>query len=503
MVKLFVVDDERMAVQYFQSLLAKTSLDYEVAGTALDGKSALDQLQSVKADILFVDINMPVMNGLEVAEAVLTQNPKQKIVFLTSYRDFDYIKKGMDIGINAYLLKNELTREKLEQEILRITEEIKREKEQDKVYREHSLRQYLRRARVGEGFTGFFKEGEFYGLLYVTAPYVIHVRKQEEQILKIDSGEVEKLTYPEGISCEYFFRIDLGWCGLIRMHGRKDGSRERLRDAAGIVLKYLEGRESAALVLYSEWLSTPDDLPDWYERELRVEEEKLCYGKGSLIAAEETGRREITNLNLMQYELELPALMERGDRMAERELLHRFLTEMREHCDDHTYEGYLRDLIRIYNRFAKQKQLLIDGIWLEQAITSMDEAEQWLIDFSIYIHRLSVRKEDRGYSRNIEAALKYIEAHYQEDIYIQMIADGIGISEGHLRRQFKEELSMTLNDYLLHYRITRAKEIMEHQKVKVSKIHEMVGFRSSQYFSSVFKKLEGVSPKEYQDHRKR
>ena len=84
-----------------------------------------------------------------------------------------------------------------------------------------------------------------------------------------------------------------------------------------------------------------------------------------------------------------------------------------------------------------------------------------------------------------------------------MIADGIGISEGHLRRQFKEELSMTLNDYLLHYRITRAKEIMEHQKVKVSKIHEMVGFRSSQYFSSVFKKLEGVSPKEYQDHRKR
>ena len=62
MVKLFVVDDERMAVQYFQSLLAKTSLDYEVAGTALDGKSALDQLQSVKADILFVDINMPVMN---------------------------------------------------------------------------------------------------------------------------------------------------------------------------------------------------------------------------------------------------------------------------------------------------------------------------------------------------------------------------------------------------------------------------------------------------------
>lgn len=89
------------------------------------------------------DISMPVMDGLEMAEELRKKNQGMKVVLLTSYREFDYVKKGMSLGVSSYLLKNKLSAEILKSEIEKIMSELLNSKEKNRMYTEHNLRLYL------------------------------------------------------------------------------------------------------------------------------------------------------------------------------------------------------------------------------------------------------------------------------------------------------------------------------------------------------------------------
>ena len=79
----------------------------------------------------------------------------------------------------------------------------------------------------------------------------------------------------------------------------------------------------------------------------------------------------------------------------------------------------------------------------------------------------------------------------------QMIADQLKLSDGYLRKMFREEMGVTLSDYILQFRIDKARGLLLKESAKISGIYEELGFSSSQYFSTVFKKKTGFSPKEY------
>ena len=75
-IKIFLVDDEAIAIRHFQRVLNKGSDFYEVAGTAEHGAAALKKIEQVKPDVVFADVQMPVMDGLELAEEIKKQYPK-------------------------------------------------------------------------------------------------------------------------------------------------------------------------------------------------------------------------------------------------------------------------------------------------------------------------------------------------------------------------------------------------------------------------------------------
>lgn len=101
-INIYIVDDEQMAIQYFHYLLKNTEMDCEIVGEATNSMTAFKEIIRLKPDIVFADINMPVMDGLELSEAIL-KSVNTKIFLLTSYRDFDYVKKGLSIGVSDYI----------------------------------------------------------------------------------------------------------------------------------------------------------------------------------------------------------------------------------------------------------------------------------------------------------------------------------------------------------------------------------------------------------------
>ncbi|MDO4437913.1 MAG: response regulator [Eubacteriales bacterium] len=97
-------------------------------------------------------------------------------------------------------------------------------------------------------------------------------------------------------------------------------------------------------------------------------------------------------------------------------------------------------------------------------------------------------------------AIKYIIEHVNENgISIKLIADSIGISEGHLSHIFKKETGETLASYITKCKIDAAKQMLEDCRYKVYEVAELVGYKDISYFSSTFKKLTGMSPIEYQE----
>jgi two-component system response regulator YesN len=99
----------------------------------------------------------------------------------------------------------------------------------------------------------------------------------------------------------------------------------------------------------------------------------------------------------------------------------------------------------------------------------------------------------------VEKMIKYICDNYQRDINIKDVADSLAISESHISRLFKSEVGYTFVDYLTYYRIKKAICFLRDPDVKIYEIAEKIGYKDQRYFSVIFKKLVGVTPKEFRE----
>ena len=104
MIKVAIADDHQMIVDGIRSLLEDS--DMEVVGEAPDGQSLLDLLTRMSVDVVLLDINMPVLGGLEVTEVIKKKYPDLKILILTMYNKPEFIRQLIGMGVNGYLLKN-------------------------------------------------------------------------------------------------------------------------------------------------------------------------------------------------------------------------------------------------------------------------------------------------------------------------------------------------------------------------------------------------------------
>ncbi|WP_308531388.1 helix-turn-helix domain-containing protein [uncultured Paenibacillus sp.] len=124
-------------------------------------------------------------------------------------------------------------------------------------------------------------------------------------------------------------------------------------------------------------------------------------------------------------------------------------------------------------------------VWKDWAIRVMTRAAE-------AISRQQVREK-----HTIADIVQYVEHNYQSDLSLQDIAGQFLVSREYVSRKFKQEFGINFSDYLAAYRIDKAKLLMANPHLKLQDIAEMVGFHDVKYFSKVFKKLTGMSPRDY------
>ncbi len=104
----------------------------------------------------------------------------------------------------------------------------------------------------------------------------------------------------------------------------------------------------------------------------------------------------------------------------------------------------------------------------------------------------------------VEAAIRYISHNYSRPIDISDVASSVGISRSHLYRVFMRHIGTPPNEYLTHYRVSQACDLLEHTSLPIFAAAASVGYEDQLYFSRVFKKVMGVPPSEYlKSHRQK
>lgn len=105
MYRVVLVDDERLIVRGLSSVVPWAELGCEVAGTAYDGVTGMKLIHEVEPDMVITDIRMPNMDGLTMLAALKSEYPRMQMSVLTAYRDFEYARKALNLGVCRYLLK--------------------------------------------------------------------------------------------------------------------------------------------------------------------------------------------------------------------------------------------------------------------------------------------------------------------------------------------------------------------------------------------------------------
>lgn len=103
--RVILVDDEIMIREGFKRLFDWEAHDCQVVGEAADGMEALAQIDALRPDIVIMDINIPIMNGLKVIQLSRMKHPDTAFVIVSGYDDFSYCREALRLQITDYILK--------------------------------------------------------------------------------------------------------------------------------------------------------------------------------------------------------------------------------------------------------------------------------------------------------------------------------------------------------------------------------------------------------------
>lgn len=137
--KLLIVDDEYLIRNLLRNCIRWENYGICIAGEAADANEALDLVDEIRPDLIFTDICMPSMDGIDFSRLVLEKYPEIKIVILTGHDDFEYAKRSIKAGISDFILKPIDNKE-----IKKVATELKRKIEDEKE-RRNTLRQLEQR----------------------------------------------------------------------------------------------------------------------------------------------------------------------------------------------------------------------------------------------------------------------------------------------------------------------------------------------------------------------
>ena len=504
MYQVLVVDDEYLALDKLCSMLKWENYGFHIAGTASNGSDAIDFVNSNHVDVVFTDICMPVLNGVELAKYINAHNPDTKVVIMSSYSDFEYVKECFAANACDYILKHLLTPELLIKLLDKLSGTyLKKQSNLSMSYDEyvkakqyrHNIIEQIRGNDSSRGINGAVVAAvklsshillEFVHSSSEMQTFYRHIINTVSQILKNLNGFV---IFQDSTDTVIIFMPfgDIPESEIMRI------LRNYIKQANYSIKKFFDLTLQWGISCVS---SDEYSLNDCYKDAMHMLGDKPIVGKtenepqdfASLSIDDE--KNIISAVQALSCDRLDSVLESIFDRIPQQQL---------------TLNIIVSELITLANKMCMEFSLDIRSLSdtltkLNLAVNSnCSKADILVWNKTLFHSIISSINSNLSHKQKYSSMIKdYIHNHYSEDIGLKQIADSIGITETYLSTVFKEETGSTVSNYLSNFRIEKAKELLL-QNVDIKFLYSAVGFKSYNYFFSTFKKVVGCTPRQYKN----
>lgn len=514
MYRVLIVDDEPVIRNGIHSFIDWQQEGMSAEDDCANGVEALAALESRSIDILITDIKMPLMNGIQLMEQAIQLYPSLKVIMISSYNDFEYVREGLKLGAVDYLLKPTMEPEDLlavlKRCIAMLEEERRKESElnqyqQGAIYRERkSLEHELKKLIVQEHAT--LTEADWvpawlqerYACMYVMLDSADEWRENRGylyvQLLLEELQEMFYMHVQEGVA------LLMSESSMFLILPDHDGGAEQLLHQWRAVLETKCGLSASTGFTIEHGIRR---LLHGFANSRAACQRRFFEGLGGLYmtSGPESERTTQPAVDVIQDWTPFIESIRNGDPSTS--LIECALERWRSgFLDPEQVKHEACQLLScVYHLQADAGTLLPERLDLLQRAETLEQLSAHLIGQLEETHKpVLPNLTDKGYGGQIiMKALEYLAEHYTENLTLQGVADIVHLSKSYFSILFKKQTGRNFIDYLIELRIREAKRILAQKDSKIYDVADSSGFNDVKYFSKVFKKLTGLTPLQYRE----
>ncbi|GAA3411328.1 response regulator [Paenibacillus hodogayensis] len=529
---VFLVDDDPQTIHGLQSHVAWESMGLHVLGTAADGREALDRIRqaAIKPDIVMTDIYMPEMDGFTFIQSLRKDVPDIRLIILSGYEEFENARQAMRYGVQHFLLKP-ASRQEIEFVLRETVQEIDIQLEEATI-RETYIRQFTDNLpRIRDSFfrellvTRYAQEElssekpaliGFPSLPHLIAasielvrpPYLGKNQERHWQLLKFGAGNIvnelaaqsirqlpELTIHAVDFTDERFVIVLLSTTEA----GMEEAALALAEQALDKILLFL--KLSAVAGIGRRKQGYHHLIDSYLESQQALKAAEYDELNNVYQAADNNDREESE-----PFRYPLSAIQQMHDALNRQDLdlFNQSWLAIKESIQTHKLPLYMMQTLctSVLSSMQLAASNAQPGPYSENEMSNLMEqmyAQSTAAGLRIWMDDFIAKWKGeigRGQESNtlIKQVKSWVSQHYGEDISFQEIAQSLYVGRTYLSHLFKRVTGETFSQYLMHYRIAKATELLRTKQYMVYEVSQMVGYQNPTYFSQVFKSVNGYSP---------
>lgn len=523
--RILVVDDELLVRIGIKSCINWQEHGMQIVGEASDGIEALGLMESLKPDVMLLDIKMPKMNGIALLRQMKEKNLQCKVIILSGFDDVLHVKEAMRYGAVDYFHKPCMNSKDMLDTLLDIKSQIEKEN--------ISARDISSQAISIERNKSILKD--------VFLKELIQGKIPDSEAFNVRNKEIGSKLENKNFSCIVFCVKN---CEEINK--RYANSKNTLETSTMNVLGGLLAKESCV-----ELISFNKNLYAVITScEKAISEKKVIEGVNSIVELITGAMKQLLNVEVVigvsdihktsgevknAFDEAMKALKHKffirdGDIIHYRDIkrvdseealvyVDSLIGKMKDHIAKHDFISFERtseefvcfleeqpclteeDVKKLYNGFLFIIRDSKEGLDEMERINSCKYLRQLYDMWTSIIHEklegVSKAVQFKNCSYLIKRIASFIEENYSQEITLNLLSKQFNVSPNYISRLFKEETGEALFNYINAVRVEKAKKLLLDADLKIYEVSDKVGFKSPVHFNIVFNKFTGTTPKQY------
>lgn len=493
--KVLIVDDEFIIRQGIEFLIDWNGEGYALVGKYNNGIEALKLMENHPVDIVISDIVMPQMDGVELTKQIHHKYPDTRVIILSSYSDFEYVKNTFQQGAVDYILKPTLSPTTLLDTLHKVSLTLPIQKVKKNTDIAHQISRYVSGYKDALDNVELEKEFASHYFYLLAGNTRLHPKDDLDTFFNVELNSVLQ----DDFYCVFKYLEDFSVV-LLNTNIEKD----ELYHKVETVLNQYFVNDEFYYFAFSRSFENIKDISEVCNTDIRYIFSRRFYCHDAFLVTTEMlpVTNEIDKFDFRAFD----TLLHSNQLIRALDFILKYAQEaIKNYISETELKTTIGNVIYTMIAVFEDNDLNEDSVrhfklncfdLIESSSTNqqfLSRLSTILEDFKIIIDNYHLDSQDA----TIHKILLYMQEHYSEPLSLQDLVNEFGFSYSYLSSYFASQTNGTFIEHLNRIRIEKACELLENPSISISEVTEMVGYSDQSYFSKVFKKQTGITPREY------